>query len=239
VSALRELAEGLFVAEHPFVVAGLHLGGRMTVVQLGDGSLMLHSPIPPSDALAAELDTLGPVRHLVAPNRYHHLFLRHWLERYPDARTYAAPGLQHKRNDLAFDAELGNHPEPAWSSVVNQHVFGGAPRLAEVVFHHRPSHTLLVTDLAFNFGRGKSWWTRLYLRLSRAHERFGQSFVVRLLVKDPVAARRSVELILCWPFDRIIVTHGDVLETGGREAFASIFRWLPPLETIPVQPEVA
>jgi hypothetical protein len=239
VGALRELAEGLWVVEHPFVVAGLHLGGRMTVIRLDDGSLMLHSPTEPDDDVATELDALGPVRHLVAPNPFHHLFLGAWRERYPGARLYAAPGLPKKRPDLTFDAVLGQIPEPAWSGLVDQHVFGGAPKLAEVVFLHRPSHTLLVTDLACNFGRGANWLTRMYLRLSKAHERFGQSFLVRLAVRDPFAARRSVELILCWPFDRLVVTHGDVLETGGRAAFASVFSWLPPLETVPSQPETA
>lgn len=40
------------------------------------------------------------------------------------------------------------------------------------------------------------------------------------------AARESVDRILHWEFDRIIVSHGEVLETGGRERFAAAFAFL-------------
>lgn len=45
---------------------------RMTVVQLQNGDLFLHSPIAYDAALANRLKSLGRVRHLVSPNRGHY-----------------------------------------------------------------------------------------------------------------------------------------------------------------------
>ena len=51
---------------------------RMTVVRLASGGLWLHSPTQISDGLRAELDALGPVRHLVSPNRIHYSHMLSW-----------------------------------------------------------------------------------------------------------------------------------------------------------------
>jgi hypothetical protein len=56
--------------------------------------------------------------------------------------------------------------------------------------------------------------------------RFGPHRIVRAFVRDRAAARRSLERILAWDFDRVIVSHGDVLETGGRAALERGFAWL-------------
>ena len=41
--------------------------------------------------------------------------------------------------------------------------------------------------------------------------------VERGIFRDRRAARQSVERILQWDFDRVTVTHGEILDTGGRE----------------------
>jgi hypothetical protein len=46
-----------------------------------------------------------------------------------------------------------------------------------------------------------------------------------LMIRDRRAARASVDAILGWD-ERVIVSHGDVLETGGRERFAAAFAFL-------------
>jgi hypothetical protein len=104
--------------------------------------------------------------------------------------------------------------------------FAGVPLANEVVFVHRPSRSLLVCDLAFNVGPDAPWLTRTLFRLWGAYGRLGPTRLERLLVRDKDAARRSLDEVLALDFDRVIVSHGDVLETGGREAFARGFDWL-------------
>jgi hypothetical protein len=45
-------------------------------------------------------------------------------------------------------------------------------------------------------------------------------------IRDRRAARESLERILGWDFDRVVVAHGDVLERGGREALRQGYAWL-------------
>jgi hypothetical protein len=45
-------------------------------------------------------------------------------------------------------------------------------------------------------------------------------------MRDRKACRASADRILAWDFERITVTHGEVVERGGREAFRSGFSFL-------------
>ena len=89
---LESVDKDIWVVEGPEVpFLGLMVGTRMTVVRLGD-ELWIHSPVSISDEVAGELETLGKIRYVVAPNKYHHVFLSEWQRRYPEAELYASPG---------------------------------------------------------------------------------------------------------------------------------------------------
>lgn len=224
---LRELAKDLWVAERPFrALRFLDIGTRMTVVRTPAGGLILHSPVEADAATRAEVDALGRVAAIVCPNRVHHLYAGGWKQAYPGARLLAAPGLAEKRRDLAFDAVLGDAPDPSFAGALECHATQGAPPLSEVVFFHPPSATLLLTDLAFHPTPASSPGLRRWTRLSRVRGGFGPNLVVRLCIRDRAAFRRSLERILAWPFERVTVTHGEVLETGGRDALRRAYAWL-------------
>lgn len=225
-SPLRKLADDLWVVDRPFAVVGIEIGTRMTVVRLPNGDLWLHSPVPLDDETRAALDALGPVRHLVAPNKVHHLFFADCVSAYPDARRYAAPGLAEKRRDLAFDEVLADDAPEAWRDVIEQQRLLGAPLVEEVVFHHRPSRTLVVTDLAFNVRESAHWLSRLFFKLNGVLGHFGPSRMFRLLIRDREAARRSLDVMLGWDFDRIIVTHGAILQERGRRVLRDAYQWI-------------
>ena len=98
----------------------------------------------------------------------------------------------------------------------------------EVVFLQRPTRTLLLTDLAFNVQPGAKNRAKVFHWLVGAGGRFGPHRIIRAVIRDREAARRSLAKILEWDFERIIVTHGDVLEHGGREALRAAFAFLGP-----------
>ncbi len=225
---LRELARDLWVAERPQRFYGLEVGTRMTVIRLADGSLLLHSPVALDTELRRELDALGRVRFSVAPNRVHHLYAGNVAEAYPEARLWVGPGLERKRPDLVFAGVLGDEAPAEWTGQLDQVFFRGRPYENEVVFFHRASRTLIVCDLAFNFGPSAAAPTRLLMRLLRSYGRFGPSKLDPLLIRDRRAARQSLEHILGWDFDRVVVAHGDVLESGGHDALRQGYAWLLP-----------
>ena len=223
---LRELAKDIWIADRPQRFYGLEVGTRMTVIRLADGSLLLHSPVALDAELRRELDAIGGVRFVVAPNRVHHLYAGKVAEAYPESRLWVGPGLDRKRPDLVFFGVLGDQAPVEWRDQVDQVFFRGRPYENEVVFFHRASRTLILCDLAFNFGPRAAAPTRLLMRLLRSYGHFGPSTLDPLLIRDRRAARQSLERILAWNFDGVVVAHGDVLERGGREALRQGYAWL-------------
>ncbi|WAS95583.1 DUF4336 domain-containing protein [Nannocystis punicea] len=221
---LRSLADELWVHERRLRFLGVETGARMTIVRLRDG-LFVHSPAPLAAELRAEVDALGSVRAIVAPSLFHHLGLRSWIDAYPHAVTGACPGLGRKRPDIRFDRVLGDRPEPEWAGELDQVFFEARALENEVVFHHRASRTLICADIVFNLGAHPSWFTRL-VALVMAARRPGATWLERLMIRDRAGAREQIGRMLAWDFDRIVLSHGPMVETGGREVLRRAYAWL-------------
>jgi len=224
---LVSLADNLWASEYELRMApGFTMPVRMTVIRTGDGGLVLWSPGPIQEPLAAELAGLGEVSALVAPNCLHHLFVAAAKERYPQAKILAAPGLEEKRADLPIDGGLAT-PPPSWGGEIELLTIAGAKRLGEVVALHRPSATLLVTDLIFNMGDVRGLLTPWILRMAGVYRRFGQSRLIRLLVDDRAAAGDSVRELLDWPFRQVVSAHGAVVDGDDvRERTTAALHWM-------------
>jgi hypothetical protein len=225
---MRQLAADLWDVEVPLRAFGYEVGRRMTVVRLGDGGLFLHSPAPLTAQLRATLDDLGPVRFIVAPNLVHgHRFMEQYRAAYPSAELVGGPGVDARRRDLTFDGLLGGVPDPRWRDDLDQAVFLGS-YVPEVLFLHRSSRTLIVGDLVIAVSRGsaRSRGARIAWTLEGVYGRAAMPRSYRLVTRNRRAARRSVERILSWDFDRLVLGHGDVIERGGRAAFERAMAWL-------------
>lgn len=223
---MRELHSDLWVTDTPLRFLGLEVGTRMTTIRLSNGELLLHSPVRFDDGLRREIESLGRVAHLVAPNKLHHLFLEDWITAFPNASLHLAPGLDAKRKDLRAKSILGDVPEPAWADVLDQVALEGFSFANEVVFFHRPSQTLILTDIAFNVGPEAAPATRFFFKLNGIFDRLSPTVLEKLLIRDRAAFRAGLEQILEWPFERVIVTHGAVKESGGREQLRQGYAWL-------------
>ncbi len=222
----RRLADDIWVTESPLRFLGLEVGSRMTIVRLDDGALWLHSPVRLDASLREVVEALGTPRYAVAPNRFHHMWIGDWAEAFPDLEIHAAPGLAAKRSDVAFAGTLGDEAPEAWRGRIDQCWVRGAPMLEEVVFLHRDSRTLVLTDLAFNIGDEGAPLTKVFFRLLGRLGRFGPTALEKVIIRDRPAARSGLETILGWDFDRIVVAHGQVLESGGRDALRLGYEWL-------------
>ncbi|HWP65200.1 MAG TPA: DUF4336 domain-containing protein [Candidatus Limnocylindria bacterium] len=220
---------GIWTFHQPLSVLGAEIGCRMTVVRLGGGKLLLHSPIRLTPALRRRLDALGPVRYVLAPNRDHHLFVAAYRAAYPQARLVAAPGVAAAARDVRFDLELA-YPAAVggWDETVTQHYFRSSPTLQEIVLHHRATRTLIAADLAFNIQTANGFVSGLLLRLNDSYKTFGPSRVCRRYITAPDLARADVDALLALAPERIVVSHGEILHAGGTAALRRAYAWLAP-----------
>ena len=226
---LREFAPALWIADGPVVSFWTFpYPTRAAVIKLSDGSLFVWSPIQLSVRLQREVDSLGPVRHLLSPNALHHLFLTEWKRAYPEARLYAPPGLRQRRKDLDFDADLRDRPEPQWAAEIDLVIMRGSLLLTEVVFFHRTSGTAMFADLIQNFPSDsfKGWRGTLARLDGIVAPHPGPPREWRASFFHRRAARAALERILAWPIERVLIAHGEPANTNGDVFVRQAFGWL-------------
>jgi len=218
---LEQLGADIWHTQRGLKVAGIGMTSRMTVVRLADGGLWLHSPVLIDDALRGQIDALGPVKYIVAPNLVHHLFAKKCLAIYPQARLFGAPGLAEKRTDLAGMTTLS---ASEWQGQIDQVFIAGLPKVNETAFFHRASGSVIFTDVCQLWQRPQDWKGRAYAWLTGVSGHLAVPRSVRLLVKDKAAMRASLQQILAWPIQRVLVAHDSVVENGAHAALEKAFR---------------
>ncbi len=203
---------------------------RMAVARLADGGLWVWSPIALTPELEKAIEAFGPVRHLVSPNKIHHLFLGEWQERWPEARLWASPGLAAKRSDLRFDGELGDEAPESWAEEIDQVVVRGSLAMEEVLFHHRRSRAALVCDLIQRhppggFSRPTRWLMALDGLLGE-HGSTPREWRASFLRRG--RAREAVRTALAWEPERLVIAHGTCAERGASAVMRRSLGWLKP-----------
>lgn len=214
MSALQPIGPEIWHLQRHFKTAGIGVSVRMTVVRLHDGRLWLHSPVRLEEEDVAALNALGPVAYIVAPNKVHHLFAKRCAALFPNARIFGAPDLAQKRPDITGIQTLDPHEQAEWHNDLTQCFIAGIPFANETAWFHIASRTLILTDLC-------QWWrgdldigARIYTTLTGVRNRLAVPITVRLVVRDRQALRKSVETILAWPFERVVMAHNTVVANG-------------------------
>ena len=226
---LVEFGPSLYVAEGPTVsFYGFPYPTRMAVARLSDGSAWVWSPVALSDELVEEVEAIGPVRHIVSPNKIHHLFLGEWAERWPEARLYAPPGLAQRKPEIQFHAELTDDPEPAWAEDIDQVIFHGSLAMEEVVFFHRASRTAIVCDLIqrHDEDRMKGWKGALMKLDSLVGEEGSTPREWRASFLKRRPARDARKQVLDWNPERLLIAHGECAQTGAGEIIERALDWI-------------
>jgi hypothetical protein len=135
--------------------------------------------------------------------------------------------LTRKRKDLRFDVALREPGDADWGDAIAMVRVAGIPVIDEIAFLHKPSSTLVLTDLLMQLNPDSPLVTRWFMRAEGVHERAGMPLSMKtLMMRDRAAFRRSVEHILGWSFDRIVIAHGPVVEENGHAVFERAMRWV-------------
>ena len=103
--------------------------------------------------------------------------------------------------------------------------------MTEVEFFHRPSRTLILTDLIENFEPQKfhSVLMRLMVRLGGVRAPFGGMPRDMRLTFTKAKLRAAVETMIGWAPESVILAHGRWFERDAAQSLRRAFRWV--LET--------
>jgi hypothetical protein len=223
---LRAIDRNLWVAEQPLKYFGLSVGTRMTMIRLAGGGLIAISPIQPSDLLVSQLNELGQVEHIIAPNLYHYMFAADFKAVYPTATFWSTSKLRAKQPELAIDQAIDDSSSSPWPGLERLFFEGfktlgpsGPDRLDEWVFYHTDSRTLILTDTAFWFDESFPWLTQLAAKLGSSYKSLSPSRLEWLATTDKAKVKAAAQKVLDWDFGRVIMAHGSIVEQDGKAQF--------------------
>lgn len=237
-SSLTQVAPSLYLAERPFFpslpgLSSTDVGCKMAVVVLPGGKLWVHAPVALDAKLRSALSQLGEVAHIVTPNTEHMKWAGEWIRAFPNATSYACPGLRERKPEVGWERSLEELCDRGLSSSSPPAEWGGEielcwlkdvipltsrPFFNEVVFCHKPSRTLIVTDLWWNYPSDPS--VPFSSRLWKKAMDFIYRPVYNRLMHGP-QWHESYETIMGWDFEYIAPCHGEPVATGGKQVLAN------------------
>jgi hypothetical protein len=224
---LEKQSENVWTLSRPFRVTGVgDIGVRMTVMRLASNEILLISPVLLSDADVQEINQLGTVKYLIAPNSLHHLYIKEGQACFPKAKLAGPPGLAERRKDIAFNLVVSEN-NWLWKHEIEICVVkASAPLYEEVLFFHKKDKVLVTTDLVFNLRNQKGFIQKILARLNNTFDRFGMSWLGKRMFSDRHSLRVALKQISHWNPSVIIMAHGSVLRDRVMPQFLEAFAWL-------------
>lgn len=213
MSVVLPFGEDVWISDGPIVRCfGFPFPTRMIVVRLSNGGLWINSPVESSPEEMNGIATFGRVEHLVSPTPLHDWRLESWARVFPGATC-------RKANELRDD------PPQQWAADIDQLVFRGSRVLNEVQFFHRKSRTLIMGDFIQNYPPTKNAIRNTLFAWAGVNG--GMPLDARLsFAGNKAAGRASLERLLTWDFDKVILAHGDCVVSDARPFVQRAFQWL-------------
>jgi hypothetical protein len=207
----QQLSEDVAMMQFSLRGFGIDFGRNVTLLRLRDRRLVIHSSAAFSPEDVARIREFGEPAWLVDATRMHDTFAR-------QARL-ALPTLPHLApGPLKGISTMPLFPPPSdWKGEIEVLRIEGLRKIDEHAFFHRASRTLVLADLLFHFSPETRGWPRFFIRhVMRLPRLMGISAFFRLMIRDKEAFGRSMTKVLGWDFERVIVAHREVIETGAR-----------------------
>jgi len=214
LAAPLPLAENLWLLVYPMKIFGADVRRNVTLLRLQSGRLIIiHSTAPFTPQDVTSIRALGEPGWLLEGVLRHDTFAKEGRAAFPGIPYLAPQGFSEV---AGFPTEPIVPAPKEWNGEVLSLEIQGTPEMRDTALLHVASRTLILTELLFNFGDNEPLWTELLLRAAVGSEHSpGMSRPYKSEIKDEDAFRASMDAILQWEFDRIIVGHGDVIEFDG------------------------
>jgi hypothetical protein len=235
LNTLKSVDDDIWLVDGPVIRFGMPwpkmpFPTRMTVIKLGESDLFIHSPTALTPELKAEITRLGRPRWIIAPNRIHYWWVSDWKRAFPDAEVYLAPRIiEQAGNRIDFSySDLDRASGYPWDNDIATLPVAGS-FMTEVVFFHRSSRTLVLSDLIENFEPGKiSLAMRFLTWLGGCLDPNGGTprDLRPTFAKERPQFRAAVETMISWNPERIILAHGRWYDRDGVNELRRAFRWL-------------
>lgn len=228
----KAVTDGIWIVDSgPLRAMGLPIPVRMTVIRLSGGALLLHSPTQFDARLNDDLEQLGRIEHLIAPNTAHWTFVREWQAHHPDVVTWAAPGLrerrQVRRSSIRLNHDLSSSAPDEWREEIEQIIVPGLGGFAEVVLYHKASRTMVLTDLVQNFEAKKlPWLVRPLGHLAGVTGGKAPIYLRTIVKLKGREAKAPAERLIALAPERIIFAHGRWFEEEGTARLRKSLEWL-------------
>jgi len=231
---LKNIGADIWIYDGPeLVFAGAPMHTRMTLVKLADGGLWVHSPVAITDAIRELMTSLAdnktqPVSALVAPNKFHHLYIQQWRTEYPQAAVFAEADTQRKVSHLADAQTLSNDAPGLYSADIDQVLFTGNRMFSEAVFYHRASGTLIFTDLMINLRVNRApLLPKLFLQFEGVvFPDGGIPRLYRWFTANRQEARRALQKVQSWAPRQLTFCHGEGFADSAEVVLKREFAWL-------------
>ena len=239
LNTLKPVADDLWIIDGPAILhRKVPFPTRAVVIRLKGGALWVQSPTELTPELQAELNALGPVAHLIVPNRNHVSHLNAWQAAFPEARTCAPPGVVEwvaKRGgetlkvDAGIDRDASGADTP-WGAEIDTLLVSGIRGFHEVVFFHRASRSLILADFIQALEtanlpvrvRPRVWISGI----DDVNATMPPS--LRRLFLDKAALAEDIEQMIAWRPRRILLSHGRWFDSNGvgelQRAFGTILK---------------
>ena len=212
---MQAIAENLWTLQYSLTKLGVHINRTVTIIKLRSGELVIHSTAPFSPEDVAAIGALGQPAYLVEALNAHDTFATEGRAAFPGIPYFAPEGF----SEIAgLPTQSLKSPPAAWGDeLAVLELAGKSEAMREYVMLHRPSRTLIVADLVFHITEEAGLGQRMFAVAGLIGGDTHDTAVPRpekSSVEDEAAFRQSLQALLAWDFDRVIVGHGDVVETG-------------------------
>ncbi|CEL97777.1 unnamed protein product [Vitrella brassicaformis CCMP3155] len=235
-TVLEQHADNVYTLTQPLVVAGNPIDHRATVVRISppraqEFLVVINPPAPTKECLRQIASLPGVVKYIVVSNTgfEHTAFAADFAKEFE--AEVLAPGDLH-RSKVEVDRWLSDEVPPEWGSAMEVAVLDGE-YFKELVFFHKPSRTLIATDLCAEKGPSKVTTEELPTPPPKSPSLFPPRprinpfgglcsmwfgfteessmgiplMVSRVLASPRGANKRLLQRLASWSFDKVLTGH--------------------------------